>query len=82
MGKKHINTLRRIERVAEITEKHYEIGRLDRCYKEVWRRYVDPVYPMSYRTYLRYVQTNYKKEIRERTVPPGQLTLFGDGDAE
>lgn len=81
MGK-HINTLKRIERVAEITEKHYEIGRLDRCYKEVWRRYVNPVYPMSYRTYLRYVQTNYKKEIREQedsqgmAVPPTQFTLF------
>ena len=82
MGKKHINTLRRIERVAEITEKYYEVGRLDRCYKEVWRRYVTPIYPMSYRTYLRYVQTNYKKEIRERITPPVQLTLFGNGDAE
>ena len=68
---RHINTLKRIERVAEITNRYYEIGRLDRCYKEVWRRYVYPLYPMSYRTYLRYVRTNYKQEIKEQ-----QLTLF------
>ncbi len=66
MGKKHINTLKRIELVAEITRKHYEVGRLDRCYKAVWRLWVNPVYPMSYRTYLRYVQTNYKRELREQ----------------
>lgn len=57
--------------VAEITNQHYEIGRLDRCYKAVWRRYIYPIYPMNYRTYLRYINTNYKKEIKEQ-----QLTLF------
>lgn len=65
----HRNTLRRIEQVAALTERYYEPGRLDRCYKEVWRRYVYPLYPMSYRTYLRYLRTNYKKELKECTPP-------------
>ena len=40
----HKNTLRRIDLVCDIVRKHYEPGRRDRCYKEVWRRYVNPVY--------------------------------------
>jgi len=62
----HINTLKRIEIISEITNKYYEIGRLDRCYKTIWKKYIYPVYPISYRTYLRYLRTNYKKKIKEK----------------
>lgn len=61
-GKRNINTLRRIRLVCEIAREHYEPGNLRRCYKEVWRRYVNPIYPMCYRTFLDYVST-----------PPGEL---------
>ena len=67
MGRIHENTVKRIELVLEIVRKYYEPGRLDRCHKEVWRRYVNPVYPMSYRTYLSYVGIDLeaaKKEMR------------------
>ena len=63
---RHENTLRRIEHVARMTNLHYEAGRLDRCYKAVWRKYIYPVYPMDYRTYLRYLNVNYKRELREK----------------
>lgn len=62
---RHKNTLRRIEQVAMLTARHYEAGRLDRCYKAVWRKYIYPVYPMDYRTYLRYLGVNYKRELKQ-----------------
>ena len=61
---RHENTLRRIEHVATLTNRYYEAGRLDRCYKAVWRKYIYPVYPMDYRTYLRYLNVNYKRELK------------------
>lgn len=61
----HENTVKRIELVLEIVRKYYEPGRLDRCHKEVWRRYVNPVYPMSYRTYLSYVGIDLEAAKKE-----------------
>jgi hypothetical protein len=59
----HINTLKRIQIAVEITKEHYEPGRRDLCYKEVWRRYVYPKCPCCYRTYLNYMGINVGKEI-------------------
>lgn len=70
----HRNTLKRIELVCSIVKEHYEPGRRDRCYKEVWRRYVCPVYPMCYRTFLNYIGVNIPQE-RNRNAGR-QLTLF------
>lgn len=46
--------------VCEITNKHYEVGNRAKCYKEVWRRYVNPIYPMCYRTYLSYINASMR----------------------
>ena len=70
----HRNTLKRIELVCSIVKEHYEPGRRDRCYKEVWRRYVCPVYPMCYRTFLNNIGVNIPQE-RNRNAGR-QLTLF------
>lgn len=70
----HKNTLRRIDLVCNIVRKHYEPGRRDRCYKEVWRRYVNPVYPMCYRTFLNYIGVN--TELERRRSEEAQLSLF------
>ncbi|WP_259330572.1 hypothetical protein [Parabacteroides merdae] len=70
----HKNTLRRIDLVCDIVRKHYEPGRRDRCYKEVWRRYVNPVYSMCYRTFLNYIGTN--TELERRRNAEAQLQLF------
>lgn len=66
--------MKRIELVCSIVREHYEPGRRDRCYKEVWRRYVCPVYPMCYRTFLNYIGVNVAQE-RGRNVDR-QLSLF------
>ena len=70
----HRNTLKRIDLVCQIVREHYEPGRRDRCYKEVWRRDVYPVYPMCYRTFLNYIGVNVSQE-RQRAAAR-QLTLF------
>lgn len=52
---RHKNTELRIKNVCAIVREHYEVGNQSKCYKAVWRRYVYPVYPMCYRTFLNYI---------------------------
>lgn len=69
MHKPHKNKLLRIQRVLEITRQHYEEGNLAKCYKMVWRRYVYPIYPMCYHTYLSYLRVgleNFREPEDER----------------
>lgn len=70
----HRNTLKRVELVCDIVNAHYEPGRRDRCYKEVWRRYVYPIYPMCYRTFLNYIGINVGHERGKADLR--QLSLF------
>ena len=69
----HKNTLRRIALVRDIVNNHYEPGRNDRCYKEVWRRYVYPVYPMCYRTFLNYIGVNIAQQTKRNELKQGSL---------
>lgn len=50
---------------------------MQKCYKEIWRKYVYPIYPMCYHTYLSYIRTPMS-ELRERDEEddPMQLSLF------
>jgi hypothetical protein len=73
----HVNTLLKIKNVQEITQKHYQPESHAHCYKAVWRRYIYPVYPMAYHTYLRYISTSVKlpDEFKQKHNLL-QLTLF------
>lgn len=53
--KHHKSTIERGKLVRAIVERYYEEGNNSKCYKAVWRRYVNPLYPMSYRTFLSYL---------------------------
>ena len=70
--KHHKSTIERIKKVRALTERYYEPGNNQRCYKAVWKKYVNPIYPMCYRTYLNYLNIP--------TPPPKptaiELTLF------
>lgn len=70
--KHHKSTIERIQKVRALTERYYEAGNQRRCYKAVWKKYVNPIYPMCYRTYLNYLNIP--------TPPPKptaiELTLF------
>lgn len=78
MGKKchHKNTLKRIRLVCKIVLEHYEPGNQSKCYRKIWERYVYPVYPCSYKTLLRYINTPIGKEEEKEPEDPNQLKLF------
>ena len=60
----NLNKLKRWKIVADITNEHYKID----CdsYKEVWRRYINPIYPMSYDYFLKIIQEpNLAAQIAE-----------------
>lgn len=44
-----------IKNVQEIDRQHYEPYH-DSCHKMVWRKYIYPVFGISYRTFLRYLK--------------------------
>lgn len=67
----HINTRRRIKLVCDIVNQHYEPGNQSKCYKAVYRRYVNPVYPMCYHTFLKYINTPVMDSEADK-----QLKLF------
>lgn len=82
---KHENYLRRVKVVQELVKQHYEAGRLDRCYSEVWRRWVYPRYPMSQRTFYRLLKVDLPQEqtkMQEAKSKPSQtdysFSLFPD----
>lgn len=55
MGKHYKNTLRRAKLIQELAAKYYEPGNYSKSYHQVWRNHVNQVYPMSYHTYLKYL---------------------------
>lgn len=68
--------MRRVGLVCQIVQEHYEPGDQSKCYRQVWKLYVNPVYPMCYRTMLRYIATPVPKEEETEKEDPNQLTLF------
>lgn len=50
--KRHKSTLARAWQVRALTSQHYEAGNQARCYKAVWRRWIEPRFGICYRTYL------------------------------
>lgn len=76
--KHHKSTLARVKAIRAITEKHYEVGNQSRCYKQVWRYYVFPIYGCCYRTYLNYLDIPLQPPTQ--TIDKRQLSLFDFGN--
>lgn len=55
MTQRKVNRLKRIKIVQEIVQKNYIEGVT--TYKGIWREYVYPLYPMSYPTFVEYINT-------------------------
>ena len=70
------STIKRVALIREITAKHYEPGNHLRSYKAVWKKWINPVYPMAYDTYLRLL--SIKEDEVESDAAPGwkQMTIF------
>lgn len=50
------NTAARAKLLEEILAKNFEQGRQDKCKTQVWRKIIVKTYPMSRRTFFRYLE--------------------------
>lgn len=71
------NMLLRAKMVQDLTAAHYEPGRHDRCKRWVFMHIVCKVYPMSERTFFRYLSIDTEKhKTTDQKVDKRQLKLF------
>ena len=76
------NLLKRIENVQRIVEENYESGNQSKCKLQAYRKNVMSIYPMSERTFWRYMNTDVDaKVLKNKQDDPRQLKLdFCDRD--
>ncbi len=67
--KRHKSTLTRAERIKAITAMRYEPGNQAKCYKAVWRHWIEPEFGICYLTYLRYLGIPPTRTERRGTTP-------------
>ncbi len=71
------NTLKKALKVRAIVELHYEPGRQDRNRRWVFRNVVVKTYPMSERTFWRYMSLTRDQQMQdEELFDSNQLKLF------
>lgn len=69
----HPNTLKKIELVQQIVGDNYEPGNQQKCQIQALRNVVRHVYPMSERTFRRYMSVDVE-EVRKKQLN-GQMIL-------
>lgn len=75
--KSHKNVVLRAKKVQELTSLHYEPGRQDRCKRWVFRNIVSKAYPISERTFYRYLSMDASGgETQEKQEDKNQMKLF------
>ena len=67
--KRHKSTLARAEKVKALRALHYEAGNQAKCYKAVWRHWIEPEFGICYRTYLNMLGLPPDTESRQDTQP-------------
>jgi len=80
----HNNILRKIALVKELAARHYEPGNQSKSYYQVWRLYVNKVYPCHYKTFMRWINTDLavleaelaEQEWQNEELNKRQLKLF------
>lgn len=72
--KRYKSTLARAEKIKAITALHYEQGNQAKCYKAVWRHWIEPEFGICYRTYLNMLGITPEQERRQDLTP----SLFDD----
>lgn len=72
------NLLKRIENVQRIVRENYEEGNQSKCKLQAYRNNVMPVYPMSERTFWRYMNTDVEAKKGKPVEDKRQLKLFED----
>lgn len=70
------NLLKRVGNVQRIVEESYEPGNQNKCKLQAYRRSVMAIYPMSERTFWRYMSTDAStQKDKGQQDDPGQLKL-------
>jgi len=74
MSKRHRSTIARAKKIRALTALHYEAGNQAKCYRAVWRHWIEPEFGICYRTYLSYlgISPDNEQQPRQDTTP----TLF------
>lgn len=67
--RRHKSTLARALRIKALTALHYEEGNQAKCYKAVWRRWIEPEFGITYGTYLRLLDLEPSIENRYGDSP-------------
>lgn len=71
------NTLKKAMKVRTLVELHYEPGRQDRNRRWVFRNVVVKTYPMSERTFWRYMSLTRDQQMQDDELfDTNQLKLF------
>lgn len=66
--RRHKSTLARAEKIKALTAMHYEAGNQAKCYKAVWRRWIEPEFGICYRTYLNMLGPGNREPPRQSTL--------------
>lgn len=72
--KRYKSTLARAKKIKSLTALHYELGNQAKCYKAVWRRWIEPEFGICYRTYLNLLGLDPDTERQ----PDNHPSLFDD----
>lgn len=74
MKKRLKSTIVRAEKIKALTALHYEAGNQAKCYRAVWRHWIEPEFGICYRTYLNYlgIDPDQDPDLRHDNQP----TLF------
>ena len=70
--KRYKSTLARAEKIKALTALHYEARNQAKCYKAVWRHWIEPEFGICYRTYLNMLGLSPETEAYQDNQP----TLF------
>lgn len=78
MPTKKENLLKRVENVQRIVEENYEPGNQSKCKLQAFRKHVLDIYPMSERTFWRYMGIDLSKKKMKPQDDPRQMKLFDE----
>ncbi len=71
----HANVIKKAKIVQDIVAEWYQPERQDRCKLWIYRHKVNPIYPMSQRTFFAYLTID-TSEIMPKIEDKRQLSLF------
>lgn len=65
LHKHHKSTLLKARQIKALADRYYEAGNQRRCLKGIYARYIYPLYPMCYHTFLKYLKIASEEELNE-----------------